>query len=144
MNRVVKPRTAAATSIPAMLQTFQNEWDALMVETYELRRQLTQCRTELSAALYKQDAAERTVARLIRERDHALEMAKAGRGAGPAPNAIGELRFGVGPDAPPFLIIFLRAEADSGDVSAMELEGGGLSAAQEALLTQTASQLIGQ
>jgi hypothetical protein len=42
VNRVVKPRTATATSIPAMLQTFQNEWDALMMETFELRKQLDQ------------------------------------------------------------------------------------------------------
>jgi pre-mRNA-processing factor 19 len=38
----VKPRTVAATSIPAMLQTFQNEFDALMVETFELRKQVDQ------------------------------------------------------------------------------------------------------
>jgi pre-mRNA-processing factor 19 len=42
VNRIVKPRTVAATSIPAMLQTFQNEFDALMVETYELRKQVDQ------------------------------------------------------------------------------------------------------
>ena len=42
VNRIVKPRTVGNTSIPAMLQTFQNEFDALMLETYELRSQLDQ------------------------------------------------------------------------------------------------------
>lgn len=71
VNRAVKPRVAATSSIPALLQTFQNEWDALMVETFELRKQLDGTRKELSAALYRQDASERVIARLLQERDQA-------------------------------------------------------------------------
>jgi pre-mRNA-processing factor 19 len=36
-NRAVKPRPTTATSIPSMLALFQNEWDALMLETYSLK-----------------------------------------------------------------------------------------------------------
>ena len=107
-----------------MLQTFQNEWDAVMVETYELRKQLEQCRSELSASLYKQDAAERTVARLVKERDHALEMARAGGG----------VQGGA----------MVAVEQDTGDVEAMEVEGGGLSNDQESVLQATADALIEQ
>lgn len=113
VNRIAKPRTATATSIPAMLQTFQNEWDALMMETFELRKQLDQARMELATALYKQDAAERTIARLIRERDHAREQAK-----------------------------HTPQHAELGEASSMEIQGGGLNAAQEELLDKTAGTLI--
>ena len=111
-----------ATSIPAMLQTFQNEWDALMVETFELRKQLDQCRNELATALYKQDAAERTIARLIRERDHAREEARAG----------GKRQLGMSGGG----------GVDDNDVAPMEIEGGGLSADQENMLESKAASLI--
>ena len=35
-SRTVKPRPPTLTSIPALLSTFQNEWDALILETYQL------------------------------------------------------------------------------------------------------------
>ncbi|KAG6919599.1 hypothetical protein DXG01_004263 [Tephrocybe rancida] len=67
------PRPPTHTSIPALLQTMQNEWDALVLEMYALKQQHNSTRQELSYALYAQDAASRVVARLIRERDAARE-----------------------------------------------------------------------
>jgi hypothetical protein len=72
-TRVVRPRPPALTSIPALLSAFQNEWDALALETYQLQSQLAETRQELSTALYQHDAAVRVIARLSRERDEARD-----------------------------------------------------------------------
>lgn len=71
--RIVKPRPPTLTSIPSLLSVFQNEWDALALETYNLRQHLTQTRQELSTALYQHDAAVRVIARLSQERDEARD-----------------------------------------------------------------------
>lgn len=71
--RAVKPRAPTQTSIPALLSTFQNEWDALILETYELKQALATTRQELSTALYYNDSAEKVIARLTKERDEARD-----------------------------------------------------------------------
>lgn len=71
--RVVRPRPPTLTSIPALLSTFQNEWDALILETYQLKQQLAETRQELSTALYYSDSAEKVIARLQQERDEARD-----------------------------------------------------------------------
>ncbi|KAL4868062.1 hypothetical protein BDV12DRAFT_170291 [Aspergillus spectabilis] len=72
-QRVVRPRPPTLTSIPSLLSVFQEEWDALALETYTLRQTLAQTRQELSAALYQHDAAVRVIARLAQERDEARD-----------------------------------------------------------------------
>lgn len=71
--RIVRPRPPTITSIPALLSQFQNEWDSLAIETYNLREQLARTREELATALYQHDAAVRVIARLTKERDEARD-----------------------------------------------------------------------
>jgi pre-mRNA-processing factor 19 len=44
VSKTVKPRAPTATSIPSLLTTFQNEWDAVALETFSLKQQLEQVR----------------------------------------------------------------------------------------------------
>jgi pre-mRNA-processing factor 19 len=86
-SRIVRPRPPTLTSIPALLATFQNEWDALALETYTLKEQLARAREELATALYQHDAAVRVIARLTKEREEARDAlsrltVSAGAGAG--------------------------------------------------------------
>lgn len=86
-SRVVRPRPPTLTSIPSLLGVFQEEWDALALETYTLKQTLAQTRQELSTALYQHDAAVRVIARLTKERDEARDaLSKVSVGATRAPN----------------------------------------------------------
>ncbi|KAJ5160203.1 uncharacterized protein N7482_007207 [Penicillium canariense] len=90
-QRVVRPRPATLTSIPSLLSVFQEEWDALALETYTLQQNLAQTRRELSAALYQHDAAVRVIARLTKERDEAQDALSA--------VTVGATRSGAGGEA---------------------------------------------
>ncbi len=72
-SRIARPRPPTLTSIPALLATFQNEWDSLALETYNLREQLARTREELATSLYQHDAAVRVIARLTKERNEARD-----------------------------------------------------------------------
>jgi len=73
---VVRPRPPTGTSFPQLLQMLQNEWDAMALETFTMRQKMNALKQELAHAAYEQDAAKRVIARLIAERDSALEQLK--------------------------------------------------------------------
>lgn len=83
IDRTVRPRPPTFTSIPSLLSAFQNEWDALVLDSYNVRQQLSQTRQELATALYQHDAAIRVIARIMKERDEARDaLSKVTIGAG--------------------------------------------------------------
>ena len=77
-----KPRPSPAASVPGLIGLFRDEWDALALETHQLRASLHSARQELAHALYQHDAALRVIARLVRERDAARDAYEARAGGG--------------------------------------------------------------
>jgi len=67
------PRAATQTSVPALLTALQSEWDAVMLESIEIKKAFQNARAELASTLYRADAAERVIARLMKERDEARQ-----------------------------------------------------------------------
>lgn len=61
------------TSIPTLLQAFQDSWDSLALEMFHLRANLDQCKKDLSLALYKQDAAIRVAMKVEEEKEELLK-----------------------------------------------------------------------
>jgi len=85
---MMRPRPPAATSIPSLLRMLQDEWEAIALETFTLKKHLEITRQELSHSLYQHDAACRVIARVTKERDSA-RSALASVSAAPAPVAAG-------------------------------------------------------
>ncbi|WVQ85386.1 hypothetical protein IAT38_007551 [Cryptococcus sp. DSM 104549] len=69
----IPPRPSNQTSIPALLTSLQSEYDAIMLESVEIKKAFNSSRQELANALYREDAATRVIARLIKERDEARQ-----------------------------------------------------------------------
>ncbi|KAK4686241.1 pre-mRNA-processing factor 19, partial [Tremellales sp. Uapishka_1] len=67
------PRASTQTSIPALLTSLQSEYDSIMLESLEIKKAFNSSRQELANALYREDAATRVIARLMKERDESRE-----------------------------------------------------------------------
>lgn len=67
------PRPANQTSIPSLLTALQSEYDAIMLESLEIKKAFQSSRQELANALYREDAATRVIARIMKERDEARQ-----------------------------------------------------------------------
>ncbi len=72
----VAPPRAVGEGVPALLRALQREWDATMLEAFQLKQHLDLARQELAHSLYQYDAATRVIARLALERDQAREALK--------------------------------------------------------------------
>jgi pre-mRNA-processing factor 19 len=68
-----KPRYTQTTCIPGMLNELQNDWEKIILETYNNKKQLEAAKQQLSHSLYQYDAACRVIANLVKERDEARE-----------------------------------------------------------------------
>ncbi|KAK9381799.1 Prp19/Pso4-like-domain-containing protein [Kockiozyma suomiensis] len=71
-SRTVPAKPSTSDSIPSLLQIFQSEYDALALESFELKKQILEAKKELSSTLYYHDAAVKVAATLMTERDEAL------------------------------------------------------------------------
>jgi pre-mRNA-processing factor 19 len=63
-QKVVKPKLPSLTSIPDLLGQLRDEWDACMLDSFELKDDLMKTKRELSHALYQLEASYRVIARL--------------------------------------------------------------------------------
>ncbi|WFD29207.1 Phosphoinositide phosphatase sac1 [Malassezia sp. CBS 17886] len=67
------PKPPSHSSVPSLLMSLQNEYDAIVFEMFSLKKQYDSVRQDLAHALYTNDASMRVIARLIKERDEARE-----------------------------------------------------------------------
>ena len=77
-NTAIAPRLPETTSITNLLKTFQSEWDAVLLETHSLKKSLHETRQQLSQALYQNDAANRVIGRLLKEREQLRQQLASG------------------------------------------------------------------
>ena len=69
MKSLTSVKPFKATSIPELLKAMRSEWDGVMLETFESRKQLKMTKEELVRTLYERDAACRVIARFIKENE---------------------------------------------------------------------------
>jgi pre-mRNA-processing factor 19 len=71
---VNKPKSLNHSGIPGTINDLKNEWDSMVLETFELKKHLENVRKQLAHALYQHDAACRVISRLIQERDESRQQ----------------------------------------------------------------------
>jgi pre-mRNA-processing factor 19 len=67
-NFIIKPRNAG-NHLPVILNKIQTEWDGLLLENFQIKKQLQEVRQEMANNLYQHEAASLVICRLIKERD---------------------------------------------------------------------------
>lgn len=68
-----KPVSVNLTSMPGMFSELQAQWENVLIETHQLKKELDVARQELAHSLYQYDASCRVICNLLKERDFARE-----------------------------------------------------------------------
>ena len=76
MADATRPKALVSNNVPSILTMLQTEWDAVMLDVYNLRANLDETRKELAHSLYQHDAACRVIARLVKEKDQLKNILK--------------------------------------------------------------------
>mmetsp|Transcript_19552 Transcript_19552/g.36125 ORF Transcript_19552/g.36125 Transcript_19552/m.36125 type:complete len:514 (+) Transcript_19552:638-2179(+) len=79
-SHIAPPRAPDGNSFPAVLNTLQNEWDSILLEQIQLRKELQETRKDLATALYEREAASAVIARLLKENDELKAALESGSG----------------------------------------------------------------
>lgn len=70
---------SGGSKIPNTLQKIQSEWDSMVLDNFNTKRQLDEIKKEISQTLYQHEAANLVIRRLIKERDEAVRQMNAFR-----------------------------------------------------------------
>lgn len=71
INHVITPK-AGFSSGNNSLNMLQTEWDSLILENFNTKKELNKTRKEISQYLFQHEASNLVIARLIKERDEAI------------------------------------------------------------------------
>ncbi|CDU23714.1 probable PRP19-non-snRNP spliceosome component required for DNA [Sporisorium scitamineum] len=130
------PRPPQHSSIPSLLTSLQNEYDAIILETFTLKKHYDNLRQELAHALYANDASARVIARLLNERDQAREALASIQGT-----------IGAGPSssrAAQHVEMSDSTQAENGSGAAASASASGLPADVVEIIDSTAQRLSSQ